>query len=352
MPQVRLLRNRLRELESSVPFEVGQAVVDGARHPARAAVSVPRELIRVWRKRKSRLAPSGSAPATSADLMVPIALPKVDSDRGSRTLLTMTAPAGLLVPRKLRRTGLAGYEVSSLACYLAAIKVARPGAVLDVGSNVGIYAALANTVTAREVIAFEPTPELVEVSRGFAAENDLSFRTEAIALGAANGTATFYLSDSTDTSNSLRSGFRKSSRQIEVPVQRLDDYLAAAGLVPAVMKLDTEATEPDVLLGAVNAVAEHRPWILCEVLALRTDKRLTEVMTPFGYHWYQVTEGVPFRESPEILGDRTYRHLMWLFAPERPSEEFWTALRDYLAALATCTPKAGVRAYAGQPSAA
>ncbi len=77
--QVRLLRNRLRELESSVPFEVGQAVVDGARHPARAVVSVPRELIRVWRKRKSRLAPSGSAPATPVDLMVPIALPKVDS---------------------------------------------------------------------------------------------------------------------------------------------------------------------------------------------------------------------------------------------------------------------------------
>jgi FkbM family methyltransferase len=344
--QVRLLRRRLEVLQTSATFQVGRAVVDGVRHPARAVVSVPRDLARVWRQRKSRTARSTAGP--TADLVVPIALPRVDAAGGARRLLTMTAPANLLVPRKLAKEGLAGYEASSLACYLSAIKVAGRGAVLDVGSNVGIYAALASTLTSRNVVAFEPTPSLVDVSRRFAGENGLAFRTESMALGAANGSATFYLSNSSDTSNSLAAGFRESSEQIEVPVQTLDDYLATAGLVPAVIKLDTESTEPDVLVGGLKSVAEHRPWILCEVLAGRTEPRLTEIMTPLGYHWYHVADAIPFPESSEIVGDRTYRYLMWLFAPERPGEEFWTALREYLSAFAECTPEAG-RSYPGWP---
>ena len=340
--QIRRLRDRLNVLQSSTTFQVGQAVVSGAKHPARAVVTVPRDLARVWRHRRSRADSSAGRPArASADLVVPIALPARDGLANTRRRLTMTAPSHMLVPRKLATEGLARYEASALACYLAAIGAAGPGAVLDVGSNVGIYAALASALTTREVVAFEPTPSLAAVSRRFAADNGLRYRTEAIALGATSGTATFYLSDVSDTSNSLAAGFRQSSQQIQVPVRTLDGYVAGSGHLPAVMKLDTESTEPEVLIGATSTLNQARPWILCEVLANRTESRLMEVMKSFDYHWYHVTDAIPYRESRKITGDPTHHDLMWLFAPERPGEEFWSSLRSYQAALAACTVEAG-----------
>jgi hypothetical protein len=108
-----------------------------------------------------------------------------------------------------------------------------------------------------------------------------------------------------------------------------------------VIKLDTESTEPDVLAGARRCIAEHRPWILCEVLAGRTEARLTEVMAPFGYHWYHVTDKIPWTRAQTIVGDQTHRHLMWLFAPQPAGERFWAAVRSYQAALARCTAPPG-----------
>jgi FkbM family methyltransferase len=249
----------------------------------------------------------------------------------------MTAPKNLFVPWRLDEQGLAGYERESLACFLAATDVAGPGAVLDVGANVGIYAALASALTERRVCAFEPSPALADIARRFAADNNLSYTTESLALGAENGSATLYLSDITDTSNSLAAGFRRSSVQIKVPVERLDSYVARTGVVPAVIKVDTETTEPDVLAGAAKTIAAHRPWILCEVLAGRVETRLTEVLTPFGYHWYQITGNIPYLEAEQIAGDNTYQHLMWLFAPEKPGEDFWATLRERTVALEACT---------------
>jgi FkbM family methyltransferase len=269
----------------------------------------------------------------AADLVVELVLPRA----ARRTSLTMTAPPGLLVPRRLARYGLAGYESDAMACFLAAAAVAAPGAVFDVGANVGIYAAVAAALTDRPVCAFEPTPALAVVARRVASDNDLHFRTEELALGARDGPATLYLSDVSDASNSLAHGFRASSYQLDVRVSTMDTFVARTGLIPAVLKVDTETTEPDILAGAVATIAAGRPWILCEVLAGRVEPRLTEVMDPFGYHWYPITREIPYARHTRIAGDPTYRQLMWLFAPEPPGADFWTAVREWRALLAACT---------------
>jgi len=210
---------------------------------------------------------------------------------------------------------------------------AGPGAVLDIGANVGLYAALAAAVTDREVVAFEPFPTLADVAERFATENDLGFRVESIALGSETGSATLYLSDASDSSNSLAAGFRKSTRQIEVPVETLDGYVQRTGVVPAVIKIDTESTEPEVLFGGAETLRDHRPWVLCEVLARRGEDRLTEALVPHGYHWYHITNEVPYQNATVIEGDPTYQHLMWLFAPEPPDEAFWAAVTAHRTAI-------------------
>jgi hypothetical protein len=120
-------------------------------------------------------------------------------------------------------------------------------------------------------------------------------------------------------------------------VETLDSYVARTGAVPAILKIDTETTEPDVLAGGAATIASHRPWILCEVLAGRGESRLTDVLTPFGYHWFHITSEVPYPERQKIEGDPTYEHMMWLFAPNPPDERFWSAVRARTAELARCT---------------
>ncbi|WP_436533792.1 FkbM family methyltransferase [Actinoplanes sp. HUAS TT8] len=337
-------RKRLAVIERSIAFRAGQVLVDGGRHPARAAVSVPAGLARLWREGRARPGAAtvdAGAPAEAVpqpERVVPIALPSATPDRhAGPSRITMTAPARMLVPRKLSKVGLKAYEPAAMACFMAALDVAGPGEVLDIGANVGIYAGIASALTRRTVRAFEPAPELAEVAARFAAENQLGFTVETLALGAENGTATFYMSDGSDTSNSLAEGFRASSEQLTVTVETLDSFAARNGVVPAVMKVDTETTEPDVLAGAAATIAEHRPWILCEVLAGRGEDRLAEVVRPFGYHWYHITSEVPYTLRDTIEGDRTYEHLMWLFAPEEPDERFWAAVRARTAELDECT---------------
>jgi FkbM family methyltransferase len=335
-------------LEASASFRLGKSLVDGVRHPGKGMVAVPRTVADIWRARRARAGkvpdplPASTpapAPVVVRDTHRVVSIP-VPGTPGRA--MTMTAPVELLVPRKLAQSGLAAYESSSIPCFLAAIettatatsiRAAGPGAVFDIGANVGLYAALAAAVSDRDVVAFEPFPTLAEVAERVAADNDLKIRVERIALSDHSGTATFYLSDSSDSSNSLAAGFRKSSRQIEVAVETLDEYVTRTGTIPAVLKVDTETTEPDVLLGAAETLRKYRPWVLCEVLRGRGEDRLMEALAPHGYHWYHIVDEVPYREAQTVEGDPTYQDLMWLFAPEPPDESFWSAVRAQRAAV-------------------
>jgi FkbM family methyltransferase len=325
---------KLAALESSVALQLGQILVDGFRHPLRGAVTVPRDIARLARRRRNESAADPQPPVVT-DRVVRFNLPATGAAPGR--WLVLTAPRDMIVPRRLDKGGLAQYEPDAMACFLAATDVAGPGAVLDIGANVGIFAAVASAMTEREVRAFEPAPKLVAVARRFAQDNKLAWLTETVALGAENGTATFYLSDSSDSSNSLAEGFRPSSARLTVEVETLDSYLSRTGLVPAVLKIDTETTEPDVIAGAAETIAKYRPWIVCEVLANRVEERLTEAFLPYGYHWYQIRDEIPYSKAYAIVGDTTQRHLNWLFAPEEPDERFWAAVRERFAGLSSCT---------------
>ncbi|GAA3924134.1 FkbM family methyltransferase [Actinoplanes auranticolor] len=335
--QLAKARKRSAALEASASFRLGKSLVDGVRHPGKGMVALPMTVANIWRDRgaRARTVPAPlpkPAPVVVqdkvTDRVVSIPVPGIPA-----RAVTMTAPVELLVPRKLQEHGLADYESSSIPCFLATIGTTGPGAVFDIGANVGLYAALAAAVSDRDVVAFEPFPTLAEVAERVAADNGLKIRVERIALSDHAGTATFYLSDTSDSSNSLAAGFRKSSRQIEVEVETLDEYVKRNGIIPAVLKVDTESTEPDVLFGAAETLREHRPWVLCEVLRGRGEDRLMEALAPHGYHWYHIVDGVPYAEAQTIAGDPTYQDLMWLFAPEPPDESFWSAVRAQRAAV-------------------
>jgi FkbM family methyltransferase len=245
--------------------------------------------------------PAGLGPAVRAEAIA--------------TRLHFEAPWKSYVPRLLEESGVAHYEPETMAAFLAAISTLEAGEAFDIGANVGIFSLIAAATTTARVTGFEPTPQLAETYRTVATANALPCEIEEIALGAGNGTATLYISAKTDSSNSLVAGFRPAAGTVEVPVERLDDYIARTGRRPAVMKMDTETTEPDVLAGAPDTLRAIRPWIICEVLASTTEARLTELLRPAGYRFHHLGEGGPV-EREAIAGDATYRYRDWLFTPD------------------------------------
>lgn len=247
--------------------------------------------------------------------------------------LQMNAPSGLLIPRMLAEGGLAGYEPETLAVYLAAVDLAPPGAVLDIGANVGVYGLLARALSDREVHAFEPMPQLADVAIATAAANRMPYEVSRDALGRESGEATFYISDVSDSSNSLNPGFRTSTRTLTVSVTTLDEYVEKHGFVPAVVKIDVETGEPDVLAGAHETMRTHRPWLLVEVLPGRTPTAIAAEMEPWGYTWYRCVGEPPYGPQTDLdIKDGTAAP-MWLMLPEPATDEFWNRTLRWLAAI-------------------
>ena len=254
--------------------------------------------------------------------------------------LQLAAPSYMLVPRMLAQTGLAGYEPETLAVYLAALDLAPPGAVLDIGANVGVYGLLARALSSRDVHAFEPVPELATIAINTGLANRLTYAVTRQAVGREPGEATFYLSDSSDSSNSLNPAFRASTRTLTVSVTTLDDYVETHGLIPAVIKIDAETGEPDVLAGGHKTMRAHRPWLLLEVLPGRTEKAVAAEMEPWGYTWYRCVGDPPYDARTDLhANDDATAAPMWLMLPEPATDEFWARSLQWLAALrATATP--------------
>lgn len=276
---------------------------------------------------------AGSALRRVFDLVVPI--PSRDPAAGlelSRTLHFDT-PAGMYVPEVLESRTLAGYEPYALAAFLAAVEQAPSGQVLDIGANVGLYALLAAMISDRPVCAVEPTPDLAQAARDLAQLNGLDISVEELALGDSSGTATLYLSDRTDSSNSLNPNFRRHSREIEVELRTVDEHVERTGQVPAIMKIDTETTEPQVITGAFRTIAEHRPWIFVELLVNRSEQELREAIAPHGYTPYHLSGPGPRPVLELLAGDPTGVHLMYLLAPAPVEPGFWERMNAWQAAL-------------------
>jgi FkbM family methyltransferase len=274
--------------------------------------------------------------ATEKNRAFALLLPSLNSQ--DRTLEVSVA-SRLFIPKKIEGTGLAGYEGPTLACWLTLLNLDGVHEVFDVGANVGPFTWLAAALTPHEVVAFEPVPYLLEALGEIAGQNGLRVIRESIALADHDGQATLYLSDKSDTSNSLVQGHRPSSKSLSIEVRQLDTYAAATGRIPDVLKIDTETNEPEVLAGGMRTIREHRPWMIVEVLpGAQAEERLMRLLQPLGYIYYQITDAVPLVPRSRIVADPDLVHMNWLLAPAPLNEPFWTSFQEWRAAIEACTP--------------
>lgn len=151
---------------------------------------------------------------------------------------------------------------------------------VDVGANTGVYAlSVAAEYPDARVIAIEPNPDTVEKLRANVEVNGFGGRIEPlpIGLGAEATTAPFYRSNYHELSSFNRYNAERWEARIVgtegIPVSTLDT-LVAEGTIPPPdhLKIDTEGFGYEVLRGARETLAAHRPFVYVEPHARSGDE--------------------------------------------------------------------------------
>jgi FkbM family methyltransferase len=212
--------------------------------------------------------------------------------------------------------GLAGYEPETLRTFYCAL--AHASTFIDIGANIGIFALLAAANNARRSVhAIEPVPAVCDRLAENVKLNRLrNVQVHRCALADFEGTIDLYVPGAgIPTSASTRAGFRHASEVVPVPAQTLDGFVAAKGLTSVdLIKIDTESTEPQVLAGGRQTLVNHRPLIICEVLAGLTEGDLHVVLEGLDYHYFWITSDGLVRKE-RIEGDSAHFR-NYLFVPE------------------------------------
>jgi FkbM family methyltransferase len=143
--------------------------------------------------------------------------------------------------------------------YRAFRAVVRRGAtVLDVGANVGAYTLMFATWVGEQgrVFAFEPAPAARDGLRTHVTMNGFDGRVTIVeaAAAASVGRAPFALHPSGGAS-SLALTSLGDVPQIEVATETIDHVCRTHALIPAVIKIDVEGAELEVLKGARETLA-------------------------------------------------------------------------------------------------
>jgi FkbM family methyltransferase len=174
----------------------------------------------------------------------------------------------------------------------------RPGPVLDCGANAGQSAiAFAFILPDRQIVSFEPNPamwsELEFVSRRIGARH----RIYRAGVGAASGRLPFFIpmidalpvttqasldrEQTSRVSERLARDYGGTAGVEEVPVEiaALDDL----EFMPAMVKIDVEGGELDVLKGMERLLRECRPVLMVEALVQK--RECQEFLTRHAYRF-------------------------------------------------------------------
>jgi FkbM family methyltransferase len=208
------------------------------------------------------------------------------------------------VERKIINNGL--YEPHTLN--VMADFVQARSIVIDVGANIGACAVpLAKAFPDAEIHALEPHPDALRRLQRNLALNDIdTVVIHACGAGESEGTLTFHAGDAKDVG--LSSFIRPRTgacTAIQVQVRLLDTLFKETDRPVSVIKIDVQGFEAQVLAGARDLIARHRPVILLEHEdenfptledALTARERLQQFFIEFGYSPFYMT-----RYDPDLL---------------------------------------------------
>jgi FkbM family methyltransferase len=210
----------------------------------------------------------------------------------------------------------------------------RQGSVVDVGANMGqsLLKVMAHDPS-RLYVGFEASvfcclyvDELIKLNQ-FA-------NATLVPVGLSNEAKVLdlHFSSPTDTQattvDKFWTGGNVRSQRRRIVVMRGDDVLPLFAGPIGIVKVDVEGAEFDVLSGLQGSIAEHRPWIICEILPFTPDAvddmpatmaavdnrrrrhgLLLELLDRWGYRTFRIAAGcrlTPMRHFDMPVYDATH----------------------------------------------
>jgi FkbM family methyltransferase len=143
-----------------------------------------------------------------------------------------------------------------------ALTLREDDACVDVGANVGaVLRHMVAFAPRGRHVAYEPLPDLAAVLQRDFPQVDV----RAAAVSDRAGSATFHRVVGHSTRSSLSPLDHAADRlePFDVPLLALDEDLPE-GLAPALVKIDVEGAEEQVLRGAAETLGRHRPTVVLE----------------------------------------------------------------------------------------
>lgn len=159
---------------------------------------------------------------------------------------------------------------------------------MDIGANVGIFSVVMGKAVGAKgrVFAFEPVPSNISRLENNLKKNGLgNVQVLAMALGASDGEMMLQMAKDAayHSLGKVESGFRGDA-EMAVRVRGLDGVWEELGRPDiALVKMDVEGAESDVLLGASNFLATCRPLVLIEANTVEHLNVLREKLSVLGY---------------------------------------------------------------------
>jgi FkbM family methyltransferase len=176
-------------------------------------------------------------------------------------------------------------------------RLLRPGdSVIEVGGHIGyISLYFKSLVQSGEVYVFEPGANNLPYIRRNVGPRGIHLVEKA--AGDRSGTAAFFLESLTGQNNSFVRGFNglkdnasnafvatPKVTEVMVEMVRLDDFMTAHSIRPALIKIDVEGFELCVLKGMKETISRHAPKIMVEVQA--DEEEVYSLLTCAGYRLF------------------------------------------------------------------
>ncbi len=204
------------------------------------------------------------------------------------------------------------YEDATVGHILESLAT-HPGAYLDIGTNMGVVAALVASQTDQMVVAVEPDPETARRAACAFAMNGLRNVTLFNgAVGEADGELEFFhVPGSSDAATLSAATSGSGAVAIKVPVRSVDSLVESLGIEKVgFLKIDVEGFEPQAVRGAEQTIRNHHPdlfyeyhWEIAPKLGW-TAEDVRAILEGFNTYDYSVLHEddpvYPFPPTPEM----------------------------------------------------
>lgn len=208
------------------------------------------------------------------------------------------------------------------------------GVFVDVGANIGQTLLKVKAVNRHwEYLGFEPNPNCLRYLQVLINKNGFS-NTTLLPFGLSdetrNGNLDLFSASAVDTYASIVPGFRsKVVRSIDIAIINGKEVFENFKKPVAVLKVDVEGGELEVIRGLKSMIGADQPFIICEVLPvydasnqvrLGRQLALEKLMDDLNYDKFRVTSEGKLIPCREIGIHADLDQVNYLFAPRKASE--------------------------------